>query len=266
MEALLKYEAGFPDCKEGQHIRLVIVSGKDGCNCKYFLNTLVGTYFAILPPYGGTRPFDIYNGNKKLLEHEILQGNLTWLILFVCSHGGNRTLFARVWSQDLEWSAFPKRNAFLQRIPCWLRARLCESAILRVTISLCWNWNHPLVISAKNPIWIDSGSKCSNPLVASPSLNWTICDKVMNNLLPSCSFAPDAWYALAMYDFLTKHQKELLVSSAPRYYPVEAENIVPYHKQSITSKATYICWVWNKRSTWQLRTSSSQSLGGSSWR
>ena len=89
VEALLKYEAGFPDCKEGQHIRLVIVRGKYGFNCKYFLNTLVGTYFAILPPYGGTRPFDVYNGNKKLLEHEILQGKIA-----LCSHESGH----KIWS------------------------------------------------------------------------------------------------------------------------------------------------------------------------
>ena len=65
-----------------------------------------------------------------------------------------------------------------------------ESAILRVAISLCWNWNCPLAISAKPPIWIDSGSKCSNHLVVSPSLNWTIWDKVMNNFFAVLLFLP----------------------------------------------------------------------------
>ena len=41
LEALLKYEAGFPDgilanAKEGEHIRIVVVSGTDGFRCKYF--------------------------------------------------------------------------------------------------------------------------------------------------------------------------------------------------------------------------------------
>ena len=68
LEALLKYEAGFPDgilatFKEGKQIRLVIISSWDGFNCKYFLNTLIRTYlnFAILQPYRGARLFDIYN-------------------------------------------------------------------------------------------------------------------------------------------------------------------------------------------------------------
>ena len=83
LEALLKYEAGFPDgilatVKEGEHIRLVIVSGTDGFNCIYFLNTLVGTYliFAILPPYRGARLFDIYNGNQEIATAQNSAGQL----------------------------------------------------------------------------------------------------------------------------------------------------------------------------------------------
>ena len=61
--------------------------------------------------------------------------------------------------------------------------------------------------------------KCSNPLVVSPSLNWTICDKVMNNLLQSCFFAPDAWYALAnvwFSDEASKKKSPSLLSSTIR--------------------------------------------------
>jgi hypothetical protein len=72
LAALLKYEAGFPNrilatVKEGEHIRIVIVSCTDGFNCKYFLNTLVGTYlnFALLPAYGGKRLIDAYKGYQK---------------------------------------------------------------------------------------------------------------------------------------------------------------------------------------------------------
>ena len=41
MEALLEYEARFPagilaNVKEGEHIRIVVVSGTDGFRCKYF--------------------------------------------------------------------------------------------------------------------------------------------------------------------------------------------------------------------------------------
>ena len=46
LEALLKYEAGFPDgilanVKEVEHIRIVVVSGTDGFRCKYFLTKTV---------------------------------------------------------------------------------------------------------------------------------------------------------------------------------------------------------------------------------
>ena len=42
------------------------------------MNTLVGTYlnFAILPPYGGARLFDVHKGNKKIARAQNSGGQL----------------------------------------------------------------------------------------------------------------------------------------------------------------------------------------------
>ena len=97
LEALLRYEARFPDgilatVKEGTHIRIVILRGTDG---KYFLDHLVGDLFEFCNTAAVRRCLpqrvacSIYTtAIKKRLEREILQSNLTWLILLVYSYGG----------------------------------------------------------------------------------------------------------------------------------------------------------------------------------
>ena len=69
-EAFLRYEAGFQkgivkSMKPGERVRVIVVAGVDGFNCKHFVSPLVGGYlcYALLPAYGGERLVDIYGGD-----------------------------------------------------------------------------------------------------------------------------------------------------------------------------------------------------------
>ena len=70
-EAFLRYEAGFQkgivkSMKPGERVRVIVVAGVDGFNCKHFVSPLVGGYlcYALLPAYGGERLVDIYGGDQ----------------------------------------------------------------------------------------------------------------------------------------------------------------------------------------------------------
>ena len=70
-EAFLRYEAGFQkgivkSMKPGERVRVIVVAGVDGFNCKHFVSPLVGGYlcYALLPAYGGERLVDIYGGDR----------------------------------------------------------------------------------------------------------------------------------------------------------------------------------------------------------
>ena len=71
-EAFLRFEAGFQkgivkSMKPGERVRVIVVAGVDGFNCKHFVSPLVGGYlcYALLPAYGGERLVDIYGGGSR---------------------------------------------------------------------------------------------------------------------------------------------------------------------------------------------------------
>ena len=70
-EAFMRMEAGFSDgivahMKPGERVRVIIVCGTDGFNCKHFLNPLVASYIVcgLLPAHGGARLVDVYGGGR----------------------------------------------------------------------------------------------------------------------------------------------------------------------------------------------------------